>query len=64
MKGLISFIYAILVVFALLGSAGYLFYIHEPQFAVADLILLPVLGFAYAGKFVLPTYKIKFGFYI
>lgn len=37
MKEALAFIYGCVYVFNLIGSTGYLFYIHEPQFAIASL---------------------------
>lgn len=47
MKQFFTFFYCVIVFFALVGSIGYLFYLNQPIFAIADcaLFLCLILGF-------------------
>lgn len=57
MKKLFNFLYAIIVVFTIIGGSGYLFYYKVPQFAIPLIILGGLLALNYFGKLELPTKK-------
>ncbi len=55
MRDLLGFIYAALVIFAVIGGAGYSFYSGQPQFGVALLLLGVWLGLGFFNIVKLPT---------
>lgn len=57
MKKLFNFLYAVMVVFTILGGSGYLFYYKAPQFAVPLILIGVLLTLNYFEKIKLPTKK-------
>lgn len=55
MKKLFNFLYAIMVIFTIIGGSGYLFYYKAPQFAIPLIVLGVLLTLNYFGKIKLPT---------
>ena len=55
MKRFIAFFYCALVVFAIVGGAGYCFYAKQPQFGIALFGLGTWLGLAFFDDVKLPT---------
>ena len=57
MKKLFNFLYAIMVIFTIIGGSGYLFYYKAPQFAIPLIVLGVLLTLNYFNKLNLPTKK-------
>lgn len=56
-KDFIIFIYVCLVIFAILGGAGWAFYVGAPQFGASLLILGTLIVLDFFGKIKLPKFK-------
>lgn len=55
MKKLFNFIYVVMVIFTIIGGAGNLFYLHNPQFAIPLIFIGVLLGLNYFKKIELPN---------
>lgn len=55
MKKLFNFLYAIMVIFTIIGGSGYLFYYKTPQFAIPLIFIGVLLGLSYFKKIELPN---------
>lgn len=55
MKSFITFFYICFVLFTCLGCGGYCFYIDQPQFGVASLIMFAVLSLNFFKVIELPN---------